>query len=730
MKRTLFYITLLLFSYSAISQSKEELRVRDFFWGEHDKYSNALEIPDKWKNESAVVLFKNENYDFHKSGKNITYTTATRKRIKLLDKNSVLKYSEFKFDDLFTQPSKAYIYFVPVSIKAKRKKGYFIGIKVVKQDGTEIIIDFEEEAIQQDEEVKIAISNLEVGDIIDYYIYKENSFKSKEAYGFDPVESILADEYPIVNYKLFFETENDFFINFNSFNGAPKLKEIETKKNNTRRYSLEVSDLEKYDSKIWFYPLVDLPTYKFQVFFARSGKFENRALAFLPEKESIIKENVSQEEVLELYDNRFKPDDKIKVVNKFLKNHTFNDESEKVIAVYYYLRHHYLTRYIEAYYITEAGIIDYPFGYYNSSPVYLDDQKEFIIRFGKFLKDEKIPYEIVVAKKRFDGSIEDLLIEQNVDVFLKINLPNPLFLNYFGPYTSVDEVSPFIEGTDAYILSASKNKLDHIFKSKLPTSSFLDNESSKEIIFSVNNDLSEAAVQIKSKHKGHQKNNQYYRKLIYTDYVYEDYEKYNTLPFIELLSKKSRKKFEPKIDALTTQLKENRLERLQKLTENEFGIDHIEDYTFEVIETGRYGFDSYLSYNESFKTKDAFIKRAGPNHIVELGKLITDQIELTEKDRTRSENIYMAYPKSYTYKITFQIPAGYEAIGLDKFNINIDNTTGSFISQAELDGDKIKVSVSKNYKNNYEPNSNWPLMVNFLDAANQFTNEKILLKKL
>ncbi|WP_442845412.1 hypothetical protein [Leeuwenhoekiella sp. H156] len=730
MKINFFCLALLLLFYSGFAQSKDELRVRDFFWGANDIHSNTLEIPEKWKNESAVVLFKNENYDFNKSGMNINYTTSTRKRIKLLDKNAVLRFSEFTFDDLFTSPTKAYIYFVPVTIKAKRKKGYYVGIKVIKQDGTEIVIDFENESVQQDEETKIAISNLEVGDIIDYYIYKEEPFRSKIAYGFDPVESILSDEYPIVDYKLFFETENDFFINFNSFNGAPKLKEIKTEKNNTRRYSLEASDIEKYDSKNWFYPLVELPTYKFQVFFARSGRYEETAMAFLPEKENIIKNNVSQDEVLKLYDERFKPSYKIKSVDRFLEDKNITNDTEKVTAAYYYLRHYYLTRYVEAYYIREAGIMNYPFGYYNFSPLDLDDQKEFIIRFGKFLKDEKIPYEIVVAKKRFDGSIDDLLIEQNVNVVLKINLPNPLFLEYFGPYTSVNEISPFLEGTDIYTLSASKNNLDRIEKSKLPTSSYLDNESRKEITFSLDNNLSEATVNIKSRHKGHQKNDQFYGKLIYTDYVYEDYEKYQTESFIELLSKKTRAEYEPKIEALKTQLEEKRLEGLQKLTESEFGIDKIEDYVFEIQETGRYGFDSYFSYEESFKVKDAFVKKAGPNHIVELGKLITDQIDLTEKDRERTENIYMTYPRSYFYKITFKIPAGYEVAGLEKFNINVDNTTGSFVSEAVLKGDEIELSVNKNYKHNYEPNSNWPLMVEFLDAANQFTNEKMLLKKL
>ena len=53
------------------------------------------------ENESAVIIYKNENYDFHKFGKNVTYTTSIRKRIKLLDKAAVEEFSEFAFQKRF-----------------------------------------------------------------------------------------------------------------------------------------------------------------------------------------------------------------------------------------------------------------------------------------------------------------------------------------------------------------------------------------------------------------------------------------------------------------------------------------------------------------------------------------------------------------------------------------------------------------------------------------------------
>ncbi len=730
MKIRIILTILLAFSLSSIGQTKKELKVKNFFWGENDTHKKANEIPDKWKNESAVILYKNQNYDFHKFAKNVTYTTSLRKRVKLLDKSAVKEFSEFSFSDLFKPPTKVIVFPIPIAFNVKQKSGNFVGIKVIKPNGEEIEIDLEKESVQVDGKTKIAISNLEVGDIIDYYIYKEDPFKSTYAFGFDPVETTLSEDYPIVDFKLFFETENDFFINFNSYKGAPELKKIPTEKKSFRRYSLEASNIDKYTSNRWFYPLVDLPSYKFQVYFARSGKFENRALAFLPEKENIIKKHVTKEEVLELYDKRFKPDGDIGDVKDFFKGKTFKNDSEKVIAAYYYMRHIYLTRYIEAYTIKEAGILYYPFGYYGNGAKIIKDQKRFIQFFTEFLKRQKIGFEIVVAKKRFDGSIDDLLIEKNVDVLLKVKTKNPIYVEYFGPHTSINQFSPLIENTDVYLLTTSKNKIDGIKKSKLPESSQSENESKRNITLTINDDFSGINVNLINSFKGHQKIDEQYDRLLFTDYVNEDYTKYKTKSFINLVKRKKDKvKYKKEIDALIIKLKNKQKERLKKSIESEFEVKDIEDYSFEINETGRYGFGSYFTYSESFKAKNAFIKKAGPNYIIEIGKLITAQIDLTEKERSRSENIHMNYPRSYNNKIVLNIPEGYTVSGLDKLKKSVDNKTGAFISDAKIEENALIVTTSKQYKNNYEPNSNWNLMVDFLDAANQFTNEKILLKK-
>ena len=723
MKNKLLLLLFISYSTFTLAQSKEELAAKDYFWGANDAYKNVNSIPDKWKNESAVILYKNENYDFHKFGKNVTYTSSIRKRIKLLDKAAVEEFSEFTYTKRFRSKKGRYSW--------REKGNNFVGIKIVKPDGTETELDVEKEAVEVDGETKLAISNLEVGDIIDYYFYRVEPFKSTYAFGFDPVEVSLGEEYPIVDFKLFFETENDFFINFNSYNGAPEFTEVETEKKSIRRYELISSNIEKYEYPRWFYPLVELPSYKFQVYFARSGAFEDKAMAFLPEKENIIKKTVSKDEVLDLYDTRFKPDGDIGDIKDFFKGKDYSSKEKKVTDAYYYMRHYYLTRFIEAFYVQEAKISYNPFLYYGNNPVFIQSQKQFIRHFTEFLKREKIDYEIVIAKKRFDGGIEDLLIEKNINVLVKVLTPTPMYASFFGVHTSINEYSAQMEGTDVYLLSATKNKIDVINKGKLPASTFKDNETKKEISLNLNEDFSQLTFDITNNYKGFEKEPQLIERLMYTDYVKEDYTKYGTESFLELIrNKKEKTRLSKEINALNEKLTEKQMERFKNNAQGEFGIKEAEDYAYSIKNTGRYGLDTYLTFTENFSAKsDNLVKKAGPNYIVEIGKLIGGQIDLTEKERKRTENIYMDFPRSYNYQIRFSIPEGYTVTGLDKLNKSVDNSTGAFISSAEIKDNMLVINTSKQYKHNYEPNSNWSSMVAFLDEANQFTNEKILLKK-
>ena len=716
MKKLFLYLFLIVSS-ATFAQDKEE--IKELFWGKSDSYKKANTIPDKWKNESAVIIYKYEFYNYHKFGASVTYTSAIRKRIKLLDQAAVTEFSEFTFKDKFYSNKGMYAF----------KKGTnVIGIKIVKSDGKEIEINVDKEAKDLEKEKKIAIANLEIGDIIDYYYYSVEPFKSILEFGFEPEESPLGDVYPTMDMKLSFETENDFFVNFNTYNGAPELKEIPTKNSGERKYELIAKDIDKNEFPRWFYPLAELPCYKFQVFFARSGKFEARADAFLSESEKVIKKKVTKEDIFDYYDGKFKPNGDLGVINNYLKGKSFASDEDKIRDVYYFTRHMFFTQYIEAMVVSESTKY-YALSNY-SNPIFFRTEESFINYFMEYLKKNNYDYDIIVGTPRYNGSIDDLLIQKNVTLLLRIKTKTPLFLEYFSPYSSADQFNYNLENSKAIALQVAKGKrVVDAETITLPSSTYLDNISKINTSVKLSDDFADLKIKKESAYFGHLKESEQSDKLYYFDYSFEDYAKYGTKSAIEYVSNKKRKEeYGNMIDALVKKLKDQQKEEFKKSTEGEYDFK-IEDHSLVVKNTGRFGKKTALEYEENFTIKNNLIKKAGENYLIEIGKLITAQVEIDKKEKERKNNVYMIYPRSFDNEITLEIPAGYTIGGLDKLNKKVENETGGFVSSATINGNKLVIKTTKYYKNYFEPNSNWSKMIQFLDAAYQFTQEKILLKK-
>ena len=89
----------------------------------------------------------------------------------------------------------------------------------------------------------------------------------------------------------------------------------------------------------------------------------------------------------------------------------------------------------------------------------------------------------------------------------------------------------------------------------------------------------------------------------------------------------------------------------------------------------------------------------------------------------------MPYARTIQNNISIDLPAGYTADGLQDLNMNVDNESGSFISTAKVEGDKLLISTTKLYKKNFDKKEAWPNYVAFLEAGYKFSQAKIVLKK-
>jgi hypothetical protein len=710
-----FFIIICISSYS-----QDKVEVKEFFWGKTDSFKKETKIPEKWKNESAVIIYKYEYYNYHNSGSKVIYTAASRKRIKLQDEASVKEFSEFSFKDKFYS-TKGYKY----------KEGTtFLGVKIIKPNGDEIEVDVDKNAKKVDDEKKIAINSIEIGDIIDYYYYSYEPFTSL-VQNFEPVENTLGDVYPVMSRKIKFLAEDDFYVSFNTYNGAPDLKEIPSEKKHTKEYELEAHDIEKNEFPRWFYPLAEMPCYKFQVFFAKDFSYLTPYYAdvFIPRRvgHRFFRKTVNKADIYEHYKNKFHAIFDLEETLKFLKGKTFENDEEKIKTIYEFARHQYFTHYMETAIIKEANI-------FNSSalfktPVFFDSQR-FMYYFMAIMKEFKIDYTIILATSRVDGSIDDLLIQKNLVPLIRINKPNPFYIGYCNPYSTPGTIDYNLENTIGYSLDFINNKdIADVEKVNLPSTTAKDNVTKVVTNVSLTSDLSDLNIKRSSSFFGHFKYDEQYRKLKFYNYVDEDYEKYGTERILDKVGNKNkREQYSKEFEALKNKLKDIQKEEEKKSVSNEFDFE-IENPIINIINTGRYGDNTPFSYEEDFVIKNNLIKKAGENYIVEIGKILTGQVEIDKKEIDRKNNIYMPFPRSFENKIIFEVPTGFKISGIEKLNKNVENATGQFTSSAVLMDNKLVITTKKQYNNYYEPNSNWNEIILFLEAAYQFTQERILLKK-
>lgn len=709
---------------------KEKEEVRQHFWGGNNQEDISTEIDEKWKDESAVILYKNINYDYNKRGVNVTYTSSVRKRVYLNDNAAVERFSTLSRRDHFSRLEWLnWGYSVPKM---------FIGVKILKPDGTETIIDVEKNSVEKEGRKEVAVPNLGVGDILDFYISMESSYiPSGGVKVFTPVERLISEEFPIKYFKLDFGVDNDFYVNFQSHNGAPELEGLVTDTRKDRKYQIIAEDIDKVKLDYWVYPLNYLPCYKMQVSYTKTVGGKALLPVFTADNTKSIKSQVEKEEVVDLFNRYVKPAfayaDLKKEIKTFVKENRFTSIEDKVTALYYYLRYLYQTQEADVNVYEREDILE---GVKYQDPLpyigYVDGSYEFVKRLRGVLDQEKIAYEIVVGQNRLDGPIQDIILTQNARVFMRIPLGNEsMYINFFGTTGLANSIDSRLEGTEAYSIDVKKNALSHAKIIQLPTSTYQENKSINTISLSLE-DMKDVKIQENVKVFGHQKVNHYNSLIYYVDYIDEDLEKYSGVSFLNRVkgSKAQLARLKERVNGFEDEVAIKRDENVKSYFEEANDVTLADDYTFEILKTGRYSKEEPFEYSMDYKLEDQWIKKAGPNYLFEIGKCIGTQKSIKENERERTIDIDFSFARSYDNEVLFTIPEGYTVKGIEKLNKKVVNETGGFESVATLEGNVLKVTAKKHYATNHVNKEDWSKMVEFLDAAYQFTQEKVLLKKI
>ncbi|MEP7238721.1 MAG: hypothetical protein ABI685_12670, partial [Ferruginibacter sp.] len=213
------------------------------------------------------------------------------------------------------------------------------------------------------------------------------------------------------------------------------------------------------------------------------------------------------------------------------------------------------------------------------------------------------------------------------------------------------------------------------------------------------------------------------------DYLTKDFEKYYAEPLAKGKKNETPAPVNNKYEYADKddQVKE-RKELFEKILKgDEVDVDKYND--FELLEDGRSGDSAMLKYREKFSLKK-LISKAGKNYLFEAGKLIGGQLKLEPKEmKERQTDIWIPSAVTIENTITVNVPEGYSVDGLQDLNMNVDNSSGTFISTAAVNGNKLLITTKKVYKNTFDKKEAWPNYIAFLEPAYKLSQAKVVLKK-
>ncbi len=753
-KFSFFAFYFLLFTLRAFPQTPQlGVNIEDEF--------KVTAVPDKWKNESAVVIGQKTEYLFTRVASGRNYTSLVRineyihKRIKLQDKNALEKFSTFNYVTMGRDGNAEY--------------------KIIKANGKEEMVDMKT-AVEDEKDIdaiykpifyslnvksqKIAIPDLEVGDIIDYTLKSTINWDMKtEGIAFKPFIFSLANNYPTMYQQYRFTMANGMKVQYRNYNGAANLRfdskaSVYGDKESYLSYYLMDKDREKTNEARWNYELRTTPSVKFRVILLADNDPSSKGLG----EATVDRAGLDPGQVYKRYAGAAAyVTPTVTSLVGYTTRYIIKKKEEGVLKTdddiirecYYCMRKVFLEMYYKG--PVHSDLEKYMTGKKLYKKVLAAEKKNgsekeeredeirisgvtFATALRLALAAQNIQAELQVYMPRSLGAWRDAIFMDELDFVLKVKSKRKYyFLEAFNNFDAFGTPYQYLEGAEGY--SIAYDEANRYYRAAIPSSTYNDNLEKQEYTLSFNDGMDIVKAERISSYLGHEKSSIIGSANLDRTYLSYDFSKYYVEPNKDKTKKKKDKEEEIVSAGDATKYDDpdkdehikERKEIFEKNLKEELDVDKYDD--FELLQDGRYGDTAMLKYKEKFSLKK-LISKAGKNYIFEIGKLIGDQIKLEQTElESRKVDIWIPHARTIENNIAINIPAGYTVDGLQELNMNVDNESGAFISSAKIDNDKLLVNTKKLYKKNFDKKEVWPNYVAFLEPAYKFSQLKIVLKK-
>jgi hypothetical protein len=708
---------------------KQADEIRNEVWNSKMPFFDQRAVPEAYEKYSKVILARRQEltclgtpktkfvlfYGLMKQT-DLTYTYIFREEVKINDEASLQDYSEISF-----QKFSRYL---------NSKRTSFLGLRVIKPDGTVKETDPDEIILTDDKEdskrAKLAVSGLQIGDIIDYFIETLSSYSGGDRIIYNEFE--FAEEDPMLHYSVHIELNNKLYAEYRSTNGAPEFK-VTADSDHNIILDAQQNNIKEYPINLWLSTYRQIPMVRINIHTAlyTGNRAGNNVVSMKGNDNNSPDNDILNYWKLAL--ETYKP-----VAKKSLNS---NREKIKKLA--------------ESYFNTNGGgtIENNSLGYY------------YAARHFFFLRPDKNTVAVDDLSSNYSSFESVLFLSVLRQLFNENNFDaQPVLLpSRFGPRAGEamysNDFALALVTNDKHIYTAHSifdcpDQLPYYLEGQPPASLYKDidlgeksgynllaspagnNMHTENLIVNFNpNEPQKIKVIRKAVFTGQTKP-EAQKDLVTDEDYYEEERKVMGISesFIdELNSTRKGKKIESEYANAFIEICKEWKDHVKDEIKKQFNTDQADLSDCSIQQAGIFNNKPEFIYNTQF-TVSAWVETAGNNYILEVGKMVTPTLRLTPEQRERNIDVYMPYARIFQYNVEIPVPDGFSIEGIDKLNTRVENTTGSFVATASLDSGKFMLHVTQTFNSAFEKADKWPELLGILDAATSFENAKILLKKL
>jgi len=732
MKKLFFVTSFVLISLLVVSQEPTDDRgaeLKAHFWNKPDSAFLLSDTPEQWQDESAIILGKRIEYKVKKKSfsNKLLEHYHIHKRIKLLDNNAVTEYSEFSFGENKKRFRGMFSY---------ETVNYYIGIKVEKVDGTVEEVEMDEAVKKKLESGnqsfainKIAVPNLQIGDVIDYYHCIERKFPQSGFYEFSPIFYELADEYPIVKQTVHIEVLRNCYLNAKSINGAPKLKALSTLDDAQMNvFEMVDENREKLNEEEWVRPAIDYPVLKLQAYFNAQVSYTPSGYQQFFGAPVKLKESIntnSMEGLIRQFRtqivNGYSPYNMaFRATHKYLKALTKQSApstDELIREGYYFLREYWYQQYFHI----------YPqVAYYNQLQL---DEMVMTSIISSSLSKLKREHDVLFMTSKTYTREADLLFLGELTPGIKGQSAQPVMITSIGPYAIPDEIPIAQKGVTAFSVQVDRDILPGLSHYQLPDDAATDNQCQVETKVTINQQMDSLHIRSKFILTGAEKAGWdsvlFVNKIIRDDFNFSKYGKYIHESTMGNMTSRFAREKQAKLKLEQEKQETKRLELIKDKLKDYYGLPDLNLNHFELAQYGRWDNQPEMIFEVDFSVGD-LIAPAGRNNFLSVGRLVQQTGRLLEEERHYDARL--PYKKQVKHHLVISHTDDILLEGLEQLTKSYTSEAVNFTAVVEQNDQGVVIRTNETVENTHIKKEEWNKLCDFYKTMQDFNTTKLKIQ--